>query len=92
MAMVKVGAVNVGSIETVWAGEITPPAGRVVRTWNYQGDEAITLQKGEEMGRFNMGSTVVLVFGPDAVEWAEEIKPEEKVRLGQLLGQRARGK
>jgi len=88
MAMVKVGAVNVGSIETVWAGEITPPAGRVVRSWHYEGDEAITLQKGEEMGRFNMGSTVILVFGPGAVEWAEGVEPGNKVRLGQLLGRR----
>lgn len=88
MAMVKVGAVNVGSIETVWAGEVTPPAGRVVRNWNYQGDEAITLDKGDEMGRFNMGSTVILVFGPNAVTWAEQVKADEKVKLGQLLGER----
>lgn len=88
MAMVKVGAVNVGSIETVWAGEITPPAGRVIRAWHYEGDKVITLQKGEEMGRFNMGSTVILVFGPDAVKWADGIEAEQKVKLGQLLGQR----
>jgi phosphatidylserine decarboxylase len=85
MAMVKVGAVNVGSIETVWAGEVTPPAGRVVRSWRYKGDEAITLEKGQEMGRFNMGSTVIVVFGPAAVEWNEDIQPDAPVRLGQLL-------
>lgn len=85
MAMVKVGAVNVGSIETVWAGEVTPPAGRVLRSWHYEGEEAITLEKGEEMGRFNMGSTVIVVFGPDAVEWDEAIQPDAPVRLGQLL-------
>ncbi|MCW8917541.1 MAG: archaetidylserine decarboxylase [Gammaproteobacteria bacterium] len=88
LAMVKVGAVNVGSIETVWAGEVTPPAGRVVRSWHYDGEEAITLQKGEEMGRFNMGSTVILVFGPGVVEWADEIRAGERVRLGQLLATR----
>ncbi len=88
MAMVKVGAVNVGSIETVWAGEVTPPAGRVVRAWHYEGDEAITLEKGQEMGRFNMGSTVILVFGPDAVAWADGVKADVPVRLGQLLGAR----
>jgi phosphatidylserine decarboxylase len=85
MAMVKVGAVNVGSIETVWAGEVTPPAGRVVRSWHYDGGEAITLEKGEEMGRFNMGSTVIVVFGPGAVEWSDAIQPGAPVRLGQLL-------
>jgi len=85
MAMVKVGAVNVGSIETVWAGEVTPPAGRVIRSWNYDNDEAVTLEKGEEMGRFNMGSTVIVVFGPEAVEWSDAIQPGAPVRLGQLL-------
>lgn len=87
MAMVKVGAVNVGSIETVWAGEITPPAGRVVRSWHYDSGEIITLNKGQEMGRFNMGSTVILIFGSNAVRWDGNIKAEQKVRLGQLLGQ-----
>ncbi len=85
LAMVKVGAVNVGSIETVWTGEVTPPAGRVVRSWHYEGDQAITLEKGAEMGRFNMGSTVIVIFGPEAVEWADEITPCAPVRLGQLL-------
>lgn len=88
MALVKVGAVNVGSIETVWAGEVTPPAGRVVRNRRYEGEEAITLKKGEEMGRFNMGSTVILVFGPDAIEWSGAIRAGEPVRLGQLLATR----
>lgn len=85
MAMVNVGAVNVGSIETVWAGEVTPPAGRTVRSWHYEGDKAITLEKGAEMGRFNMGSTVIVIFGPEAVDWADEIQTGAPVRLGQLL-------
>lgn len=88
MALVKVGAVNVGSIETVWAGEVTPPAGRVVRQWRYEGEEAITLAKGEEMGRFNMGSTVIVIFAPGAVEWSETIRPGAPVRMGQLLATR----
>ncbi|MCW8959871.1 MAG: phosphatidylserine decarboxylase, partial [Gammaproteobacteria bacterium] len=47
--------------------------------------EAITLEKGEEMGRFNMGSTVIVIFGPEAVEWSDAIQPAAPVRLGQLL-------
>jgi phosphatidylserine decarboxylase len=87
MAMVKVGAVNVGSIETVWAGQVTPPAGRIVRGWHYDREEQpILLKKGEEVGRFNMGSTVIILFGPDVMTWAEEIKAGNTVRLGQLLG------
>lgn len=85
MALIKVGAVNVGSIETVWAGEVTPPAGRVVRARRYEGDEAITLKKGEEMGRFNMGSTVIILFGPDAIEWAAGVEPGAPVKLGQAI-------
>lgn len=90
MALVLVGAINVGSIETVWAGEITPPAGRVVRRWNYPsaGEESVSLERGAEMGRFNMGSTVIALFGPNSVAWADAIQPEVKVRMGQLLASR----
>jgi phosphatidylserine decarboxylase len=85
MAMVKVGAVNVGSIETVWAGEITPPAASAVKRWQYQGEQAITLQKGEEMGRFNMGSTVVLVMANPGWQWQADFLPDVPVRLGQCI-------
>ena len=61
MAMVLVGAINVAAIETVWAGLITPPKGKSLTTKNYNQKE-ISLDKGEEMGRFNMGSTVILLF------------------------------
>lgn len=89
MAVILVGAVFVGGIETVWSGLVTPPAGRVVRSWNYKGEEAITLRKGEELGRFNMGSTIVLLFGPEAVEWSEQLQPEETVVMGQKIARTA---
>ncbi|PKQ81538.1 phosphatidylserine decarboxylase [Aeromonas sobria] len=70
MALVLVGATIVASIETIWAGNIAPAKQKgvcgqkeVVR-WDYSGDEAITLQKGAEMGLFKLGSTVVCLFGP----------------------------
>lgn len=90
MALVKVGAINVGSIETVWAGEITPPAGRVVRTWHYPlaGEGAISLERGDEMGRFNMGSTVIVLFARDAIEWVSTLQPGVAVRMGSLLARR----
>lgn len=90
MALVLVGAINVGSIETVWAGEITPPAGRIVRRWNYptDGEESVALKRGEEMGRFNMGSTVIVLFGPDGIQWAEKIAAGHGVQMGQLLATR----
>jgi len=88
MAMVLVGAIFVASIETVWAGEITPPAGRQVRHWDYEGSEAQEFAKGEEMGRFNMGSTVIVLFGRDAVQWAASVTPGAPVQMGQQLGVR----
>jgi len=85
MALVLVGAINVGSIETVWAGEITPPAGRRVRRWRYD-DQTIELEAGAELGRFNMGSTVILLFGEGRVAWEDRLQPAARVRMGQRIG------
>lgn len=87
LAMILVGAIFVGSIETVWAGVVTPPRGTRVRTWTY-GDAAapIHLQRGEEMGRFNMGSTVILLWGANAVRWENHLQPDAKVQMGQRIG------
>ncbi|QFU24434.1 archaetidylserine decarboxylase [Shewanella eurypsychrophilus] len=86
MAMVLVGATIVASIETVWAGTVTPPTGKNVFTWEYptEGPEALTLEKGAEMGRFKLGSTVVMLFAKDALdEFAEAVQPKAVTRLGQ---------
>jgi len=83
VAMVLVGATIVASIETVWAGTITPPAGKYVQHWQY-GDENIALAKGEEMGRFKLGSTVVLCFEPNKIEF-DDISAGAETRLGKLL-------
>ncbi|GAB6041041.1 archaetidylserine decarboxylase [Endothiovibrio diazotrophicus] len=86
MAVVMVGAIFVGSIETVWAGEVTPPAGSRVSAWGYPADEAPRLVRGEELGRFNMGSTVILLFGRDRLEWDERLAAGGGLRMGQALG------
>ena len=85
MGMVLVGAINVASIETVWQGVITPPAGKRLQSWDYSNMD-IVLQAGEEMGRFNMGSTVILLLGPQQVEWASTVMAEAPVKMGELLG------
>lgn len=85
MAMVEVGAIFVASIETVWQGEVTPPTHHEVRSWDYT-DHPVNLRQGEEMGRFNMGSTVILLFGENAMQWHEEHKETDPVQLGQLIG------
>ena len=92
MALVLVGAINVASIETVWAGTITPPLGTTIRRWSYppNGDSAVRLDKGAELGRFNLGSTVILLFGRDAVRWEAAIRAGMTVRMGQRLGKVAK--
>ncbi len=87
MAMVLVGATIVRSIETVWAGEITPPRGKDVTRWDYpsEGEKSVHLKKGEEMGRFKLGSTVVCLFGKDAIEFTADIKAGATTRLGELF-------
>jgi len=85
-ALILVGAIFVGSMETVWAGQVTPtPRIRPDRT--YEVDEAIHLEKGAEMGRFNMGSTVILLIGPDRSTWSPGLRTGDKVRMGERIGQ-----
>lgn len=91
MALVLVGATIVGGIETVWAGPVTPPAARIVTRRRYPDDEAPRLERGGEMGRFNVGSTVIVLFGPEAVEWAPGLVPGATVRMGQTVGTAAPG-
>lgn len=85
MSMIMVGALNVGSIETVWAGEITPPRGRVLRSWDYL-DDKVKLTKGAELGRFNMGSTVILLFGRQRIRWNANLSANAAVHMGQAIG------
>ena len=84
MAMVLVGAINVAAIETVWAGLITPPKGETTTSKNYRG-KSISLDKGEEMGRFNMGSTVILVFAEGAPAFNRALSPDQSLQLGVAL-------
>ncbi len=86
MAMVLVGAIFVASIETVWAGEVTPPAGKEIRHWKYGPDNTVhNFQKGEEIGRFNMGSTVILLHGANVIDWLNDIKAGNSIQMGQAL-------
>ncbi len=84
MAQVLVGATIVGSIEVVWGGTITPPTGSSVHRWNYetQGEKAIQLKKGEEMGRFKLGSTVINLFSKDAIYFDNSMAEGERTVLG----------
>ncbi len=86
MAVILVGAMIVASIETVWAGLVTPHK-RKVQTFDYtpEGNQPITLERGAEMGRFKLGSTAIVLFGKDQVTWAEELDETVPVRMGQSM-------
>ena len=85
MAMILVGAMIVAAIETVWAGQIAP-ANKAIKTVDYRNPAPVELDKGEEMGRFKLGSTVVLLFGKDQVEWAEELVHGSPTKMGENMG------
>jgi phosphatidylserine decarboxylase len=89
MALILVGAIFVASIETVWHGVVTPPTAPAVQTWHYA-ENPVTLAKGAEMGRFNMGSTIIVLFGPDAVAW-NAIAPGTPMRMGEAVARIGRG-
>lgn len=86
MAMVLVGATIVASIETVWSGTVTPPAGKNVQHWQYGSDDeaAVKLEKGDEMGRFKLGSTIVVCFEKDQIEF-EDMEAGMTTRLGEVF-------
>lgn len=90
-AMVLVGALFVGSMDTVWHGEITPRSPRTVTQLALDSTRApLHLEKGAEMGRFNMGSTVILLTPPDTIDWLSNTNPGAAVSVGQPLA-RLRG-
>ena len=89
MAVVLVGAMIVASIETVWAG-LVAPARRQVRVTDYRGNARppIVLGKGTELGRFRLGSTAIVCFGPGTVAWDEQFRDGSPTRMGERLGRR----
>ena len=86
-AVVLVGAIFVGSMDTVWAGTVTPVERRVSQ-WRYDGEGSspVRLDRGQEMGRFNMGSTVILLFPPGSVGWSDQFVAGSTVRVGKRIG------
>lgn len=84
IGMVLVGALNVAAIETAWAGLITPPKGKKISDFEYNHTRKI-YSKGDEMGRFNMGSTVILLTAKN-VEWLQKLRAGQAVKMGELIG------
>lgn len=88
MVQILVGAAIVGSIETIWAGTVTPPREGIIKRWAYpaEGMEgAIHLVKGEEMGHFKLGSTVINLFTPGSVQFVPQLNNGTMARMGQAF-------
>ncbi len=83
--LVLVGATIVGSMQTAWHGIVNPPRTKQIREWLYT-DQDIHLKKGEEMGRFLLGSTVVMLFPKESMRFNPDWKPTGSVRLGETMG------
>jgi phosphatidylserine decarboxylase len=85
--LVLVGATIVGSMATVWHGTVNPPRSGVPREWSYDA-QAPDLGKGDEMGRFLLGSTVVMLFPADVLRFNPAWSPARPVRMGEAMGER----
>jgi len=82
--LVLVGATIVGSMETVWHGIVNPPGTRQVREWHYQPQDWV-FKKGDEMGRFSLGSTIVVLFPKERLAFNPEWAPAREIRLGEMM-------
>lgn len=83
---VLVGATIVGSMATTWHGVVNPPRPGTLRSWSYD-DQRITFARGDEMGRFLLGSTVVLLWPPDTMDFNATWAPGRAVRMGEAMGE-----
>lgn len=86
MAVILVGAMLVASISMAWEGVITPAGAQKIRHWYYT-DNVVSLSKGDELGYFQLGSTVIILFSAHRIQWNEAIKSNKKVQFGECIGQ-----
>jgi phosphatidylserine decarboxylase len=84
-----VGATIVGSMATVWHGVVNPPRTRDIREWEYDKQD-VRLKKGDEMGRFLLGSTVVMLFPKNTLQFNPEWTPTRSIRMGELMGMKSK--
>ena len=85
--MVLVGATIVGSMATTWHGVVNPERTGDISRWNYE-DGEIDLKQGEEMGRYLLGSTIIMLFARGSIVFNPDWTPERSVRLGEPMGER----
>ena len=89
MCLIMVGAIFVGSMQTVWHGEVTPTHQRTIRKLNLSDvEQTLSVNKGDEIGRFNMGSTVILLFENQAISWLNDMEPGDAIEMGNGLAEK----
>lgn len=86
MAVVLVGAMIVAGIETVWAGRVAPASGGLRHVDYRAAPTSVTLHKGDELGRFLLGSTAIVLFGPGMATWRGDLQSGSPVRMGEQIG------
>ncbi len=86
MALVLVGAIFVGSIETIWSGVVTPPRGRILTRIDYPPGTGVEIARGRELGRFNMGSTVILLLPAGLTIMSSNLTNGSRVRCRSAIG------
>jgi phosphatidylserine decarboxylase len=82
-----VGATIVGSMATVWHGQVNPPRSPQICEWQYEAGQ-VSLKKGAEMGRFLLGSTVVMLFGKDRLSFRPDWEPTRPIRMGEAMARK----
>jgi phosphatidylserine decarboxylase len=85
MAMILVGAIIVGSVETMWEGVVMPNKQKGIVDWNYSGQEMV-FERGMEVGGFKLGSTVILLFPEKTMQWSKRLQKDTVLKMGQDLG------
>lgn len=85
MVQILVGATITASMSTVWAGVINPPRSTQITTWTYEGESAVNLAKGQEMGAFQLGSTVINLFEKDRIQFVSHLQVDSTVHMGEIL-------
>ena len=86
MAVILVGAMIVGSIATAWHGIVSPPHSKCLQQWDYE-DQEIDLDKGDEVGYFQMGSTVIVLFTKDRVKWSSGLQSGQPLKMGEVMAE-----
>lgn len=87
MIVILVGALFVGSIHTSWGGAVTPSSSKQSLVQHYSIEYAVNLEKGSELGHFQLGSTVIVLFPDNTLEFADGLDQNSAIKMGQLLGE-----